>query len=260
MNKLVAPLAFVVLLSACSSNKDPKEQGPIKTAGKSWIGTWERKQNLSDAELDIKSVKSDSIEFSLSAANGGNSGELEGTAIVNDSMAVYLDKDKTDSCLIHFVLLGDSVIKINQLSGICGAGNGVFYGGVYKNARLLPKAKEETKNLVDLGIFKTSKEDSVFRLLVGDSYKLFASTTQQTSEGDDLDSLHANVYASGINGLFTIAENIIMIDSSHNIWSAVIDKEKLYYFTNASRYKDSLPKTIHNWRQRFKDYKIVYKH
>jgi len=260
MNKLVAPLAFAALLSACSSNNGTKGPAPVKMASKSWVGTWERKQNLPDAELDIKSVKSDSILFSLSAANGGNWGELEGIAIVNDNMAIYLNKDETDSCLIHFMLLGDSVIKIDQLSGICGAGNGVSYGGVYKNARLLPKAKEKTKNLFDLGIFKTAKEDSIFRLLVGDSYELFASTTQQTSEGDDLDSLHANVYASGINGLFTIAENIIMIDSSNRIWSAVIDKEKLYYFTNASRYKDSLPKTIDNWRQRFKDYKIVYKH
>jgi hypothetical protein len=62
-----------------------------------------------------------------------------------------------------------------------------------------------------------------------------------------------------LRGLYTIMENIIMIDSSKNIWAAVIDDNKIYYFTNRLDYKTKLPRTIENWRNRFKDYKVIYK-
>ena len=44
-----------------------------------------------------------------------------------------------------------------------------------------------------------------------------------------------------------------------NIWAAVIDDNKVYYFTNNKEYKNRLPKTIDNWRQNFKNYEVIYK-
>lgn len=251
-------LCLIVIVFACSPSQTRKTPQAPKSITQSWIGKWERTENGYEAELEIKSIKNDSIEFSLSASSGANTGELEGIAIANDSMATYVEKDDTDSCVIHFSLAGDLVIRVHQVSGICGAGAGVTYEGNYKNALLLPKTGKEEKNMVDFGVFTSPQQDSIFKSLTGSKYDLFINSTQQVSEEDDHDSMNVKVYASGVNGLYTIMENIIMIDAENHIWAAVIDDEKVYYFTNTKQFTNSLPKTIDTWRQRFKGYKIIY--
>ena len=159
--------------------------------------------------------------------------------------------------MLEFKLTGDSAITIEQKKGICYAGMGVSYDGQYKNSKIVSEEKDET--LLSLGIFKTEKEDSLFKSLVGSDYSLFVYSTQTTSEEEDLDSLHAKVYYSGVTGLYTIQENIVMIDSLNNIWAAVLHREKVHYFTNSNEYKMKIPKTIVKWRERFAEYPIIYK-
>ena len=230
----------------------------IQAVSKLWLGKWERRQWQNDASLEITNIKGDSIEFSLFASSGGHTGEIEGMAIVNGNIAIFSNKDESDTCLIQFILIGDSVIAIDQKQGFCFAGLAVTYDGDYKNSKNLTKA-ESAESLMSLGIFKTEKEDSIFKSLVGDSYSLFVNSTQLISEDEDLDSLNATVHSSGVGGLFTFMENIIMADSLNNIWAAVIDDNKIYYFTNKKKFKKELPKTIDNWRQRFKNYPVIYK-
>jgi len=249
---------FILLLSGCNSNDSPGKISPPKPASKSWLGKWERQIWQNDGDLEISAIKSDSIRFYLSAYSGAHTGEIEGLAIVKDSMAIYSNTDEPDSCLIEFKLLGDSVIAINQRNGICATGLAVTYTGNYKNKKLLPKV-EKDETMLSLGIFKTGEQDSLFKSLVGEKYSSFVNSTQLTSEDEDLDSLHTTVYSSGVRGLFTFMENIIMTDSSDNIWAAVIDDEKVYYFTNKEEYKEKLPKTIEAWRERFKKYEVIYK-
>lgn len=251
----------VITLSGCSSHH-PQSPDKInvtrKNASKSWMGTWERRLWQNEATLEIKTIKVDSLEFTLSASSGGHTGDIDGVAIAAGSIARFQGIDPGDSCFIEFTLVDDSVIRIEEKGGSCPAGIGVVYSGEYKNSKVLsPVKKDET--LFDLGIFENEKQDSIFKSLVGDSYLLFVNSTQLTSDDDDLDSIHATVHSSGVRGLFTSMENIVMIDSSNNIWAAVIDDNKVYYFTNNEGYKNRLPKTIDNWRQRFKNYKIVYK-
>lgn len=231
---------------------------PPQTVNKLWLGKWERRRWQNDASLEIKIIKNDSIKFSLFASSGGHTGELEGMAIINGNFAIFLNKDESDTCLIQFKLIGDSIIAIDQKQGFCSAGMAVTYGGDYKNSKKLPEV-EITEDLKSLGIFETEKEDSMFKALVGNSYSLFVNSTQLTSEDEDLDSLNTTIRSSGVRGLFTFMENIIMIDSLNDIWAAVIDDNKVYYFTNKKEYKERLPKTIDKWRQRFKDYPVIYK-
>lgn len=153
--------------------------------------------------------------------------------------------------------MGDSIITIGQKKGTCFAGMAVTYDGAYKNENL--PEEEASANLISAGVFTTEKEDTAFKSLVGENYSLFVNSTQLISESEDLDNFNASVHSSGVRGLFTAMENIIMIDSLYNIWAAVIDDGKVYYFTNNDDYKEKLPKTIDNWRQRFKDYPVVYK-
>jgi hypothetical protein len=221
-----------------------------------WLGSWRRDQWQSSASLEITGIKGDSISFSLAASNGGNTGEIEGMAIVSGNSAVFSSFDESDTCLMQFELIGDSIIAIDQ-KGFCFAGMGVSYSGQYNNAKT--RKGETTETMTSLGLFPTEKQDSIFKDLVGTSYSLFVNSTQLTSEDEDLDGLNATVRSSGVRGLFTIMENIVMVDSLNNIWAAVIDDNKVYYFTNHKDSKNTLPKTIENWRMRFKDYPVLYK-
>jgi hypothetical protein len=211
--------------------------------------------------LNISSVDNDSITFLLTASNGANMGELEGKAYYTGNNAKFTFNDEYDNCIVEFTLLGDSVISVNQKQGVCMAGMGVDYSGQYKNSKLTSKKSKKEENLVKLGMLPDMYKDSIFKSLVGSSYSLFVNTTQLTSEKDDLDSLSAKVMASGVRGLFTSMEDIIMIDSLNNIWAAVIDNSgnEVLYFTNHNDYKDKLPKTIENWRENFKEYKVIFK-
>ena len=262
-------LSFFILLSFfvmnCSSRKTPvvlSKSSTVATTSntitKTWLGEWERRIHQNDASIEISSIKGDSLAFSLQAMSGGHSGEVEGMAFVKGNIATYIGEESDDTCLLEFELIGDSVITIDQKKGNCFAGMGVDYYGDYKNSKYLSKT-EESENLVDLWVFETKQKDSAFRSLVGDSYSLFVNTTQLVSDDNDLDSLNATVRSSGVRGLYTISENIIMIDSSNNIWAAVLDNEKVYYFTNNKDYKNRLPKTIEDWRSRFSDYAVIYK-
>jgi hypothetical protein len=75
-----------------------------------------------------------------------------------------------------------------------------------------------------------------------------------------LGGLGAEVYSGGARGLFTIHEVIIMIGSKERIWTAAIDPDKniVKYFTNDPAYFQKLPKNIKDWRERFKEKKVVF--
>lgn len=255
--------AIVGLITSCSSNDRFDNSTSVDStsrisASKLWLGTWERRQWGYSATLEIVDIKGDSIIFSLVAFNGAHGGEIEGKAIVKNGIATFHNNTEYDTCLIEFKLNKDTSIAIEQKKGICYAGMGVTYEGQYKNSKNLPEEEKE-ETLLSLGIFKTEKEDSLFRSLVGENYSLFVYSTQTTAEEEDLDSLNARVYSSGVTGLYRIQENIIMTDSLNNIWAAVLDREKVYYFTNNSKYKKTIPGTIDSWRKRFDAYPVIFK-
>lgn len=258
MFKYLLPIVVLTFLTSCSSTENTKTETPTEPISTNWLGTWERNDWQLEASLEMKSIKNDSIFFSISAVNGGNSGGVDGIAVVSKNSATYLNTEDGDTCLIEFTLLGDSVITIEQQKGFCYAGMGVEYSGRYINSKF-NKNKVKTTSLLKLEIFDSSGQDSIFKDLVGDKYDLFVNSTQLTSDTDDLDSLHTTVRASGVRGMFTSMENIIMIDTANTIWAAVIDDNKVLYFTNSEAYKKALPKTIDAWREGFKQYEVIYK-
>ena len=145
-------------------------------------------------------------------------------------------------------------------NGIGFGGMGVTFSGRFVNSKRLPK-EEKKETLASLKILN-EQQDAIFSKLVDTSYQRFVNSTQLTEDraGDkDLDpDLHVTVIASGVRGLYTFMENIIMIDKSNTIWAAVINDEKVYYFTTNKDYAEKLPNTIEDWRSRFKDYPVIY--
>jgi hypothetical protein len=253
---------FLILkFSACTSNNETGDKQVITKASPLWLGSWIRNEYQNPGKLDIIHVSNDSIQFELHASSGGHESGLEGIAIATDTaIAIFSSKEKIDSCKIEFRLVGDTII-VKQVGNKCLAATGVMYDGKYNNEDnlIFEDGDEQNKTLLDLEIFITKNQDSIFRSLVGGSYSLFVNSTQLTSEDDDLDSMNTVVKSSGIRGLFTLMENIIMIDSVNNIWAAVInDKQKVLYFTNSKVYKNKLPKTIDNWRRNFMEYPVIF--
>ena len=60
--------------------------------------------------------------------------------------------------------------------------------------------------------------------------------------------------------MFTASEAIIMVDAKDQIWVAVIDSDldAVKYFTNVSLYVKKLPRTIDNWRERFREKRVLF--
>ena len=255
-------LILITVLGSCSSKQTHEKQ---IIENKNWIGSWNRNDWQNDATLEILSIKNDTLEFSLTAVSGGHTGQIDGKAFVTNNVANYYMADGSDTCIIEFMLKGDSLISINQKNGNCLTAMGVGYTGNYYNSKLITKKKhnketeEADKSLYDLGIFSSIKDDSLFRLLTKDNYDLFVNSTQLTSEDEDFDSFNAKVFSSGVRGLYMEMENIIIVDSSKNLWAAVIDDHRVLYFSNHKDYTNKIPKTIEKWRSRFKEYPIIYK-
>lgn len=259
--RMLVSLLLITTFFACSSNNQAAEEKDRIKASALWIGSWSRDEYQNPGNLDILAVHNDSIRFELHASSGGNESSIEGIAIAIDSaIAIYSSKEENDSCKIELRLVGDSII-VREAGNKCATAMGVMYSGVYKNESYITfeNGDEQHKTLFDLEIFKTERTDSIFRSLVGSDYSLFVNSTQLISEDEDLDSLNTVVRSSGIRGLFTQMENIIMIDTADNIWAAVIEDQRVLYFTNSKTYKNKLPRTIENWRKRFKEYPIHYK-
>ena len=168
--------------------------------------------------------------YSLFAGSGGHTGEVEGKAIVIGTSAKYYKVEDLDTCILKFTLKGNTIL-IKQERGQCSAAMGVFYTGTYHSYK--SHKKEQSETLYHLGVFKSKRDDSLFRRLVKNYYDLFLNSAQLTSEDDDLDNLNSKVFSSGVRGLYTQMESIIMINSNKDIWAAVIDnsgkKEKVLY-------------------------------
>ena len=51
-----------------------------------------------------------------------------------------------------------------------------------------------------------------------------------------------------------------MVDAKDQIWAAVIDSDldAVKYFTNVSLYVKKLPRTIDNWRERFREKRVLF--
>lgn len=256
-------LLVLALALGCKGRASDSSKARRGVTDKRWLGKWQRNLRMNEASLDITGFNGDSLQFTLFASSGGNMGEVDGSAEVRGRKAYFSVED----CEMEFELLGDSAIILQQEEGLCFAGLGVTYSGIYINEKYLQAKKEE--DLEDLGLLDKSA-DSLLRQLTGSDYDLFVKSTQLSSENEDLDKFGAKVLASGVRGLFTTMENMIIYTPKGDMWAAVINLEpdsvfkdkmngKVYYYTNRADYAQKLPRTIDQWRSRFSDYEVKYK-
>jgi len=266
MKKIFIGFYSIFLILSCNNISKNKREAPIDSnkiklannINHRWLGTWSYTKPFSGASLEVTGINVDSIEFSLNASSGGNSGELSGNAKVKGNFAEFINIEYDDTCEMDFELKEDSII-INQKKGMCGAGMGVIYDGIYYDSNLSLAKPDTSITLASLEILKDKKEEEVFKNLVREDYDLFLESSQLSSDDSDMDNFGARVHSSGVRGLFTLQENIIMINDKSKIWAAVINDSCVDYYTNDDAYIKKLPKTIENWRMNFLEKKIIYK-
>ena len=73
-------------------------------------------------------------------------------------------------------------------------------------------------------------------------------------EEDNLDSFDANVITTGVAGLYSIYESILMYTQTNEFYGAFLHNDgNIYYFTSDKRFKIEKPKNIDNWLKKFDD-------
>lgn len=80
---------------------------------------------------------------------------------------------------------------------------------------------------------------------------------EQIGERDNLDTFDARAYQGGVRGLYTIAEGMVMFGRGE-IWAIYLNDGEIRYFANVLEWKNIIPKTFEQWRERFPEIGINY--
>lgn len=220
-----------------------------------WFGTWEIDSSALcyGGTLKITNVFGKHFDFYLSVMHGVHMGQIEGKAhILSVDEAEYIADEtygEAEKCKIKFTKFND-LIQVNESMG-CRSFHGarVVFNGDYKLNKDMfyerIKLNDETLSNIYSELTETYFQD--FLKCVGDVHN-----------EDNIDSFDANVITTGVAGLYTIYESILMYTETNEVYGAFLhDDKKIYYFTSDSHYKTVKPKTILKWLERFEREVVV---
>ncbi|MCK9545935.1 MAG: TIR domain-containing protein [Sulfurospirillaceae bacterium] len=215
-----------------------------------WFGKWEIESNFLSygGTLNILNVYDNSFDFEISVFNGSHIGDLDGEAkILSNNKAKYIcENDGLDDekCEIKFTKFND-IIQVNETFGsryfhemsATFDGNyklkkNVFYDYIELNDKLLSKLFNELKD---------------------EYFEDFLKCIGNIHDEENLDTfIECNVISTGVAGLYTIYESILMYNENDVYGAFLHDDEKIYYFTSDDNFRKEKPKTITKWLKNFK--------
>lgn len=220
-----------------------------------WFGNWEIESSALcyGGILKITNVYDNSFDFNLTVIHGSHVGDLDGKAtILSGNEAQYISNDaynKDGKCVITFTKFND-VIQVHENLG-CRSFHGmrVMYDGDYK---LKKDVFYDRVELNDLLLSKIHDE------LTKKYFEEFLKCICDIHIEDNLDPFDANVITTGVAGMYTIYEAILMYTNTNEVYGAFLhDDGKVYYFTSDIKYKNDKPKTIKKWLEKFDTREIV---
>ncbi|SDL79208.1 hypothetical protein [Chryseobacterium taihuense] len=217
-----------------------------------WWGNWlnESKVKNKGGNLIISRVSSDSFFFNISIYDGARTGEINGKAQIltpNSAFAKISSFDEKDCHIIFRRRIENDIWLIEIEEGEnCNSyhGHNSSFSGIYMH---------KTELVIDEGFLDEIDMNEINRLS-GKYVNTFLENFQQFGEAENLDGEEYIVVSSGVKGLYTIMESIVVKDQIGNIWFAFIDPEFdiiRYYSNNEKR-----SKSIDNWLTRFKDKEV----
>ena len=248
------------LEQAIKAALEPTKTRLISASVPLWWGFWELANGGSfhKGKLFIREVGSRSFLFHLKVYKGSHTGVLNSSAIITGSDSAYsriqtkYSPDGTDRlCEISFKRdLKDGRRKITiKEEGWCPFhGAGVTFNGIFLR---------QNEFIFDIGYLDELDLSRLYSI-TGQFYEPLMHRFQVIGKEENLDQFLADVFTGGVRGLYTIMEGIIMRGENGQLWIAFIDDEEVRYFTTENEYRHKLPKTIENWRGRFKEKKVIF--
>jgi hypothetical protein len=187
--------------------------------------------------------------FDLSVFNGAHSGSLTAYAKIISPDLAYVRVPNGEDGEFGEILFrremnqGRRIVHVEETAS-CSyyRGMGAIFTGDFIRTR---------DSLFDNGVLNELELERLYSIS-GDHYDSLGQRFQGLSESENIDAFSADVIIGGVRGLYTIMEGIMMRGSNGELWVAYIDDEVVRYFTTQSEWKNLLPKTIENWRERFK--------
>lgn len=213
-----------------------------------WFGKWEIESSYISygGTLNIVNVSDNSFDFTITVFNGAHSGFIEGKSkILSNNEAEYICNDDgfdDEKCLIKFIKFND-IIQINENFG-CRYFHGMnaTFDADYR------LRKDVFDDYIQLNDKLLSK---IFYELKDEYFEDFLKCIVNIHNEDNLDHFDCNVISTGVPGLYTTYESILMY-TEHNIYGAFLhENDKIYYFTSDSNFRKEKPKTIIEWISRF---------
>jgi hypothetical protein len=222
-----------------------------------WWGNWsiEAAGQARGGSLFIREVGSDGFLFDLSVFNGSHLGNLTGYARLVSKDAAYARVENGPSGEVGEISFKRSIdghrrtISLRETAS-CSyyRGMGAYFGGEFTR---------RSDGLFDGG-FLNELELARLYTISGEYFEALSLRFQGLSTGENIDSFHAAVVIGGVRGLYTIMEGIIMRGMHGELWVSYIDDGCVRYFTTQTKWKNTLPKTIDAWRERFKEKPISF--
>jgi uncharacterized protein len=220
----------------------------------SWDATWQLIPPGTSTSATVITQRRDAthISIDITAAEGANSGDLDGVATLNDGKAVYSE----DECTLLFTPINGVLdISLAGEGGYCSAGLGVYYTG-----RFVASEHPLTLDydMLSLGLAQTPEENQALHTLLKGDYQTLVEKSGSLMTGEPgTDVPGSQVWEMWMRGLG--GTGIVMRSSDGHFWVLLVTYDssghsRLRYYTNVAKWKKVLPDALHDWNERMKDH------
>lgn len=220
-----------------------------------WRGTWTMgaEGGARRGILKVLDVCASGFFFELNVANGAHIGEISGFAALAGTDAAYArienghDNEDGEISFHRSNASGRRTVRLEETAScINWHGMRADFSGEFLLERL-PWLDAGLINEIELGKMQT---------LLGSNFKSFCDATGEITVEDVSESGIVKAFAGGLAGLYTMVETIAVFGEDSKLWCAHLNGDEQLFYA-ASHEKTPMPGVIEEWRERFKDTKIV---
>ncbi len=250
------------------------------TTADSWNGEWVREGSISGyfAKLTIKDATDKSLSYYLDSVEGGHvcnvsNGEemnFEKATIVGD---VAISQPYSDNGDLNNVLDPTYMMKLVKDKDIITitesseSGEGGYYCGVGATivGRYVRNGKIKETTFDDIITWANADNDikitaaekqAITKLILSGYLQRFVENMGALSLTQNQKTKN-KILTGFVPGVASFMEAIIVVGPKNKVWAAVVDGERVLYFTNVAKDYAKPPAAINDWRKGFAGKPVV---